>query len=84
MACVVQTADHLEPRQDARDAVEAAAVDLGVQMAADHHRRQVVVLAAATAEDVAHLVDRDIQTSLAAPGHELVAHLAVGVCQGKP
>src|SRR3954465_13187514 len=48
-------------------------------MAAHHHWRQRIVAALAPRKDVAHAIDADAAARLAAPGDELVAHLAVGL-----
>src|SRR3954465_11629849 len=46
-------------------------------MAPPHHRRQRIVAALAPRKDVAHAVDADAASRLAAPGDELVAHFPV-------
>ncbi|MCY1392740.1 hypothetical protein D9M68_377580 [compost metagenome] len=83
-AGVVQGLDHLQSRQHAIDAVEAAASRLGIQVRAGEHRRQVVFEASAAGEDVAHLVHADLATRFAAPAHEKVATGLVQVRQGLP
>jgi hypothetical protein len=75
----VQSSDHFQAGQDADDAVVAPAVHLGVEMAAHHDRGQRRVLTLSSRKNIADAVDRDGAASLAAPGDELVAHLAVGV-----
>ena len=78
---VVERAHDLEAAEHAEDAVVAAAGDLGVEVAADHHRRQRVVAARPAREDVAHAVDGDRATGRLAPSDEQVAHLLVGVVE---
>src|SRR4029453_16157516 len=63
--------------------VVRAARDLRVEMAADQHRRQMVVAAGPAGEDVAHPIDGDRAARLRAPGDEEVAHLLVGIGEGQ-
>ena len=60
-AVLVEGAQHFQGAHHAEDAVEAATLGLGVDVRAGHHRRQAVVRPGTPAEDVAHLVDRDVE-----------------------
>ena len=81
MVRLVQGANDLQPRQNARDAIEATAVYLGVQVAADQDRRQAVIAACPPREDRAAFIDFHAEPRILAPGHELVAHFLVGIRQ---
>ncbi len=78
---LVQGAQDFEPGEHAVDAVEAAAVRLGVEVAAGDDRRARIVAAGPAREDVAHVVDLDRAAYVAAPADEQIAALAVGVGQ---
>ena len=78
---IVEGADHLERAEHAEHAVIAAAGRLGVEMAADHHRRQRRVGALAAGEHGAHAVDVDRHAGGLAPALEQPAALAVLVGQ---
>jgi hypothetical protein len=80
-AGIGQRAQHLQPGQHAVVAVELAARGLGVDVAARHHGRQVVVQACAARKDVADGIDTDAAAGLARPLHEEIAPLAVPVRQ---
>ena len=67
---LVEGAQHFQGAHHAEDAIEAATLGLGVDVRAGHHRRQAVVLPGPPAEDVAHLIDRDVEPRLLEPGHE--------------
>ncbi len=82
-APVVQRAQHLEAGQHADDAVVLAARELGVEVAAHQHRRQVIVRPGAPREDVADAVHRHRAARLGAPGDEEIAHLLVRVGEGQ-
>jgi hypothetical protein len=77
----VQGAHHLQGAHHAQDAVEAPALGLAVHVRAAHHRRQTVVLPGATAEDVAHLIDRDLQVDFLEPLDQQVPRAPVLVAQ---
>src|SRR5262249_25447157 len=77
-------ADELEPAEDAEDAVIAPAGRLGVEMAADQHRRQAVVRALAAREHGAHRVDAERQSGILAPTLAQEPALAIGIGQGLP
>jgi hypothetical protein len=76
---VVQAANHLQAGEHANDAVVAPAVHLRIEMAADGDRRQAGVLALPSCKYVPDCVHGQGAAGLAAPGDELVAHLAIGV-----
>jgi hypothetical protein len=50
---------------------------------AAHHRRERIVPPGPAAEDVAHLVDRDLAVDLLQPFHELVAGFLILVGEGQ-
>ena len=67
LPAVIQRAHHFQRRQYAVDAVELAAMRLGVEVAAGQHRRKLRRAALAPGENVAHVVDRDSAVGFAAP-----------------
>ena len=81
---IVERAHDLEPRQNAQNAIVPPARRLGIEMAADHHRRQRFVLAVAVGEHRPHGVDGDRHPRLFAPFLEQAAALAVLVGQRLP
>ena len=81
---VVQGAQYLQARQNPQNPVEAPARRLAVEMAADHDRRQSVVLPGPAGEDAASGVDGNHAADCLAPFDILVAHFFVAVGQGQP
>jgi len=79
---VVQRADHLKPREHAKNPVILASRRLGVQMAAHINGQGVRVGAVALAEHVAHLVQPHGASRRLAPALEQGAPLPIGVGQG--
>ena len=82
-AVVVQRAQGLERAQHAELAVVAAAARHRVRVRAHEHRRAGLG-AGADAEDVAHLVHRDLEPGLAHPPHQQIAAAPVVVGEGHP
>ena len=78
---VVKGAQDFQSGKHSDDPVIAAAVHLGVEMAADHHGEKGSVRSLAAGEDASHPIDAHRAARLATPGDELVAHLAVGIRQ---
>src|SRR5207237_9995340 len=83
-AVLIERAEHLEAREHADDAVILSAGYLRVEVTADQHRRQVIVRAGASREDVPDAIDGDRAPGLGAPRHEEIAHLLVGVGEREP
>ncbi len=80
---VVERPHQLKAHEHAEDAVEPPAVELRVEVAANHDRRQAVFLPGPSAEDAPDLVHRDRQAGLLAPLDEQIPHLLVGIGQGQ-
>jgi hypothetical protein len=80
---IVERADDFQSAEHAEHAVVFTAGRLGVEMAADHDRRQMVLDAGTAGEHIAHLVDLDRATFLLAPGGEEVASLFVEIGEGE-
>ena len=76
-AGVVQRGQRLQPGDHAVDAVEAAAVGLGVHVAAGEHGGGVRIGAVAAQPEIAGGVDRDRGADLARPADQQAARLAV-------
>ena len=81
---IVQGAHKLQPGKHAENTVETAAVNLGVEMAADENRLAIRVGSGALGEDIAHGVDPYGQACLFAPVNELAAHRRVLIGKRKP
>ncbi|MNT32503.1 hypothetical protein D3C72_1683890 [compost metagenome] len=81
---IVQGADHLQPGQHAVNAVETAAVGLGVNVGAGDHRGQIRASAFTAQEHIAHAVDAYAAAGLQGPLAQLVARHAVFFAQGQP
>ena len=79
----VEGAHHFQGAHHAEDAVEAATLGLGVDVGAGHHRWQAVVRPGTPAEDIAHLVDRDVEVRFLEPGHEEAPCLLVLGAEGE-
>jgi hypothetical protein len=80
----VQRPQDLQRAHHSKDAVEAAAAGLGVEVRAGHDRRQQVVPAGPPSEDAAHLVDLDPSPHVVQPGDEQVPRSPVVVAEGEP
>ena len=79
-----ERAQYFETRQHAVVAVELAARRLRVDVAAGHHRRQVVAQTRAAREDIADRVDPHAAADLLRPRDKQVACLAVQFRQCEP
>ncbi len=80
---VIEGAQHLQPGEHAKAAVELATGGLGIDVATGHYRRQVRIAPRATGENIAHRIDADGTARRLGPLHEQVAGLAVEVGQGQ-
>ena len=74
---VVQRADQLQPGEHAQDPVEATALDLGVEMAADQDRLRIRVRARPLGHHVADRVHLHDAACGFAPIPEQGPHLAI-------
>src|SRR5690606_22219949 len=74
---IVEAPHHLQRAEHAEHAVITPAGRLGIEMAADHHRRQRRVTPLATGEHVAHGVDLHGHAGILAPALEQASALAI-------
>ena len=83
MPWVVQRTDDFQASQHAEDAIKAAAVGLGIEVAADADGRALVVGAGAAGEHIAHLVDGQGESGVGAPRSEEIAGGFVLIAEGE-
>jgi hypothetical protein len=81
---VVQRAHEFQPGQYTKNTVEAAAMNLRVEMAANQHGLGIRIGSCPFGEDIAHRVDPDRQARLLAPVNELVTHRRILVGKRQP
>ena len=78
---IIQRPDHLQRAENAENTVILAAGRLGIQMAAQHHRKRIGVRAFAPGKHVAHAVDPHGQALVFTPLGEQITALLVGIGQ---
>jgi hypothetical protein len=79
---IIQRSKDFQARQDTENAVIATAGDLGVQMAANHNRRKMVLSPSSPRENIADSIGGDDTARGTAPLHKLIAHDPVVCGQG--
>ena len=81
---VIKAANHLQPGQDAINPIETAAGGLSIKVAARDNGRQIRIGAWPAGKNIAHLIDRDSASCIAAPPDKKIPRLAVEIRQGQP
>ncbi len=80
----MKCSQRLKGPHDTQDTVKASAFGLGVDVRSAHDRRKIVVFAGPLSENIAHLIDGDLEIEFLEPFDKKVPGLLVLVGEGEP